>query len=524
MLASAVKREDDIHRLTAEVRRAYRMLREIPIPTIAAIRGACFGCGIELSLQCDFRVASDDFATQFWMTEISEYLFIPCFGGTQELPRLVGLEGATDLVLWGRRWNGPEALREGLVDAVVDLAGFDANVDAFVAGTLAERRRTRTLGYERSSRESAFAERTRRRIEALPAAIRGAYRECFELLELASRTPPGDPGGYERERSAAARTLLEPASKRAQSFFFVRQSAEALAGRGHTPPGRWEIRLAGHPELAAELRAANIGDVAVIDPLTAATRDAADGARRLAIASPDSREAAPDVLLDLASHGDARRPEPQLPRAWAPFWSSGVPLVEIALPLRPTEAHAAASRARDTYDVLARAGFRGVISRPRDRFALEDILHAWTRPLLAFLDCGGTPHDAASTLHHIGFTRGPAAMAAMLFDRPLLRPFLDATPERGIPRPELADAILLSLLDAARTLLGERVLAHPSAVDLLVREALDFPIALGSLCRYLTPSLTGEILDRAHRTRSLTTPAMRESARRHATEGRPFYA
>lgn len=84
MMANAVKRPSDVAVLTADVRAAYRALREVPVPTIALVSGACFGCGVELSLQCSHRVAADRADTRFYMTEIADYLFIPCFGGTVE--------------------------------------------------------------------------------------------------------------------------------------------------------------------------------------------------------------------------------------------------------------------------------------------------------------------------------------------------------------------------------------------------------------------------------------------------------
>ena len=53
------------------------------------------------------------------MTELHDYLFIPLFGGTWNLPEAVGLEHAVDLLLWGRRWNAARAHAHGLIDAVV---------------------------------------------------------------------------------------------------------------------------------------------------------------------------------------------------------------------------------------------------------------------------------------------------------------------------------------------------------------------------------------------------------------------
>jgi enoyl-CoA hydratase/carnithine racemase len=113
MLANAVQAPEDVARLTEPVRRAYQKLADAPVPTIAALQGNCFGCGVELSLMCDYRVAQRSWDTQLYMTEIADYLFVPCFGGTQNLPQLLGLRAATELLLWGHRCGPPRHTRGG---------------------------------------------------------------------------------------------------------------------------------------------------------------------------------------------------------------------------------------------------------------------------------------------------------------------------------------------------------------------------------------------------------------------------
>ena len=64
MMASATRGADDVRRLTKDVRSAFAALRDCPVPTVAALRGSVFGCGLELSLHCDHRVACDVFDTE----------------------------------------------------------------------------------------------------------------------------------------------------------------------------------------------------------------------------------------------------------------------------------------------------------------------------------------------------------------------------------------------------------------------------------------------------------------------------
>ncbi len=85
-------------------------------PLLAMINGYCFGGGLELAMACDIRIASD--RATLGQTEINIGI-IPGGGGSQRLPRLVGLGTALKLTLTGDRIDATEALRMGLVDEVV---------------------------------------------------------------------------------------------------------------------------------------------------------------------------------------------------------------------------------------------------------------------------------------------------------------------------------------------------------------------------------------------------------------------
>ena len=87
-------------------------------PVVAAIHGACLGGGNELALACSHRLASDHPKTIFGQPEV-QLGVIPAGGGTQRLPRLVGLANALDLILTGKTLDARRAKRMGLVDDVV---------------------------------------------------------------------------------------------------------------------------------------------------------------------------------------------------------------------------------------------------------------------------------------------------------------------------------------------------------------------------------------------------------------------
>jgi enoyl-CoA hydratase len=96
---------------------ATRLLETMPKPTIAAINGFALGGGCELALACDLRYASS--SAKLGQPEINLGI-VPGWGGTQRLPRIVGVGAAKELLYTGRNVDAEEALRLGLVNGIHD--------------------------------------------------------------------------------------------------------------------------------------------------------------------------------------------------------------------------------------------------------------------------------------------------------------------------------------------------------------------------------------------------------------------
>jgi 3-hydroxyacyl-CoA dehydrogenase/enoyl-CoA hydratase/3-hydroxybutyryl-CoA epimerase len=112
---------DAIARASRRLQAACDELAWLPCTTVAAINGAALGGGFELALACDYRVATAERGVVLGQPEVNLGL-IPAGGGTQRLPRLIGLQRALDLILSGRRLNARRARRTGVIDEVVHPA------------------------------------------------------------------------------------------------------------------------------------------------------------------------------------------------------------------------------------------------------------------------------------------------------------------------------------------------------------------------------------------------------------------
>ena len=112
-----VKQKGDFIQFTRNGHASLNRLENSKKPVIAAISGGCLGAGTEIALACHGRILSDDKATHFSLPEVMLGL-LPGGGGTQRLPRLIGIQKALDMMLTGKKIYADKAKKIGLADRV----------------------------------------------------------------------------------------------------------------------------------------------------------------------------------------------------------------------------------------------------------------------------------------------------------------------------------------------------------------------------------------------------------------------
>lgn len=110
-------RIEENRRYSARAQRTFDRIAGLPFPTIAAVNGFALGGGCELALACDMRIAGTN--AKFGMPEVGLGV-IPCFGGTQRLPLIIGVSIAKELIFTGRQVGAAEAKAIGLAGRVLE--------------------------------------------------------------------------------------------------------------------------------------------------------------------------------------------------------------------------------------------------------------------------------------------------------------------------------------------------------------------------------------------------------------------
>jgi 3-hydroxyacyl-CoA dehydrogenase len=202
-------------------------LENSPKPTVAAIHGTALGGGLEVALGCHFRVAVKE--AKLGLPEVKLGL-LPGAGGTQRLPRAVGPELAVKMIVSGEPIDASQALKQGLVDAIVE--GPAAGGEAFARRMLAERRPLRRLRDDDSKLKAAMADRSIFTNAVAAITRRAGGREApfaaAEAVGFSLDTPFDE--AVKKERELFLKLMNGDQSKAQRHAFFAERAAAKVAG------------------------------------------------------------------------------------------------------------------------------------------------------------------------------------------------------------------------------------------------------------------------------------------------------
>ena len=202
------------------------LVESSPKPVVAAVHGTALGGGLEVTLACHYRVGVKD--ARFGLPEVKLGL-LPGAGGTQRLPRVVGVEKALSMIVSGDPIRADDALKHGLIDEIVEGDLTAAGV-AFAEKVLAERRplkKIRDLDDKLATvrgKPEVFAS-FRKSVARQTRGFR-APENCIKAVEAAVTLPFAE--GLKRERELFLELLNSAESKAQRYFFFAEREAAKI--------------------------------------------------------------------------------------------------------------------------------------------------------------------------------------------------------------------------------------------------------------------------------------------------------
>ncbi len=239
----------DAESFLTKLQSIFTFLEALPIPSIAAIHGACMGGGTELSLACDYRMVTDAPETKIALPEVTLGV-LPGWGGTQRMPRLLGLEKALDLVLSGRAIDGKAAKRMGLADKIAPKEMLEAKALAWA----------NELAKTKEKRKPASKDLKERVLETVPGGkwlifdlakkkllqkTKGHYPAPLKALEVIRQTYGGPlEKGLHVEARAFAELVKGPVAQNLISVYYLTEKVKKDKGTESGVAGR-EVREAG---------------------------------------------------------------------------------------------------------------------------------------------------------------------------------------------------------------------------------------------------------------------------------------
>ncbi len=247
----ALSTATDAERLSREGQALLRRVELLRTPLIAAIQGACVGGGLELALACAYRIAADTPKTTLSLPEVNLGL-IPGTGGTQRLPRTVGIRTALDMILRGGSVRPRKALQTALIDELVHPAILRdialARAREFAGGRPPARRRPSGSAAQRLLLEANPVGRAvvfRQARQQILAKTKGHYPAPLAAIAAVAAGYTGGDRGYREEARAFGACAATDVAKNLIYIFFAQNALKKSDATAPLPAPVQKIGVLG---------------------------------------------------------------------------------------------------------------------------------------------------------------------------------------------------------------------------------------------------------------------------------------
>lgn len=213
-------------------------IEQLRLPVVAAIHGPCLGGGLELAMACHARFATSSAKTVLGLPEVQLGL-LPGSGGTQRLPKLVGVQKALDMILTGKQLRAAQAKKLGLVDEVVpESILLEAAVKKALAGKPKREPKklsliNKFLEQTAPGRKLVFSQATKQTL----AKTHGNYPAALKILQvIETGVEQGYNKGLAAEAKAFGELCMSKESAALRSIFFATTQMKKESGAGDAKP------------------------------------------------------------------------------------------------------------------------------------------------------------------------------------------------------------------------------------------------------------------------------------------------
>lgn len=237
-MLNACQSASEAQALAKQGQEMFQTLSDLPFPVVAAIHGPCLGGGLELALACHYRVCSDADITRLGLPEVQLGL-LPGSGGTQRLPRLIGLLPSLDLILTGKELRAKKAKQLGVIDACVAETILLDVAKKYVLDNSGKKRhqantsaKEKLISHTQLGRKLIFDQAAKKTKQK----TRGNYPAADAILEVIRHgLDRGFKAGLELEAKRFGDLVMSSESKALRSIFFATTEMKKETGSDAKP-------------------------------------------------------------------------------------------------------------------------------------------------------------------------------------------------------------------------------------------------------------------------------------------------